>query len=223
MKFKIFGDRDAPDWFLAEIFTISKLSSVRVRLLCSHLVAVRASAASNAQPFGKLKSTDDDDATAPAETPRVEIDYSKFRKVVDDAITPEDAEAVVAALEYAIANATRFDVDETTLGRELEQLGLPKEHAEAMCKSYGKDRDGLRRAALGATLRVNGLRDLGWAVTFGSGDGDDANRAPGDSLGVRLRLDTVDDGRLDIEMSEEKFRVLLSELKAVRALMDDDA
>jgi hypothetical protein len=39
---------------------------------------------------------------------------------------------------------------------------------------------------------------------------------------VRLTLDTVDDGRLDMEMSEEKFRVLLSELKAVRALMDDD-
>ena len=71
-------------------------------------------------------------------------------------------------------------------------------------------------------MRVNGLRDLGWGVTFGSSDGDDENRAPGDSLGVRLTLDTVDDGRLDMEMSEEKFRVLLSELKAVRALMDDD-
>ena len=35
MKFKFCGDADAPDWLLAEMFTISKLSSVRVRLLCA--------------------------------------------------------------------------------------------------------------------------------------------------------------------------------------------
>ena len=79
MKFKIFGDRDAPDWFLAEIFTVSKLSSVRVRLLCSHLVAVRASAASNAQPFGTSKSSDDDHATPPAYTTRSQADFPKSR------------------------------------------------------------------------------------------------------------------------------------------------
>jgi hypothetical protein len=222
MKFKIFGDDDAPDWFIAEIFTVSNLSSVRVRLLCSHLVAVRASAASNVQPFGTEKPTADDDATTPTQTPRVEIDYDKLRKLVDDTNTAEDVEAVVATLEYAIANAARFDVDEATLGRELEQLGLPREHAEAITKSYGKNRDGLRRAALRSTVRVNGLRDLSWGITFGSGADDDANGELGDGVGVRLTLDTVDDGRVDVEMSEDKFRVLLSELKAVRSLMDDD-
>lgn len=35
-------------------------------------------------------------------------------------------------------------------------------------------------------------------------------------------LDMVDDGCLDMEMSEEKFCVLLSELKVVWVLMDDD-
>jgi len=226
MKFKFCGDADAPDWLLAEMFTISKLSSVRVRLLCAQLVHARATTPKMHEPFGTNERDDTDaDASMPSSSrgSGKTIDYAKLRKLIDDSIGAGDVEAVVAALDYTIANATRHDVDEKTLGRELEQLGLPKEHAEAVCKPYGKEREALREAAMRSTVRVNGLRDLRWGVTFASDADESRNNASEGRLAIRLTLDTIDEGRVDVNVSEEKFRVLLSELKAVKALMDEDA
>jgi hypothetical protein len=39
MRFRFCGDADAPDWFLAETFVLSKLSSVRMLLLCRQVLA----------------------------------------------------------------------------------------------------------------------------------------------------------------------------------------
>ena len=176
------------------------------------------------EPFGTRDDTDADASTPSSSRGSGEtIDYAKLRKLIDDSIGAGDVEAVVAALDYTIANATRHGVDEKTLGRELEQLGLPKEHAEAVCKPYGKEREGLREAAMRSTVRVNGLRDLRWGVTFASDADESGNNASEGRIAIRLTLDTTDEGCMDVDVSEEKFRVLLSELKAVKALMDEDA
>jgi len=206
MKFKFCGDRDAPDWLLAEMFTISKLSSVRVKLLCATL-AERVRARELASAACELTDFHSDVRPLP------DVDYAKFQKLVDGAVTSPDVEGVIAALEYTLASAARYDVDEGALQRELEQLGLPKEHADAVCKPYGKTREDLRAALARGTAKVNALRALTWGVTFTSEPG-------GETLGVRLKLDTVEDGVMDLEVSEEKFRVLLGELKTVKALMD---
>ena len=210
MKFKFCGDRDAPDWLLAEMFTISKLSSVRVKLLCGALVErVRARASSSVSTMTTTTTTSAEDDAG--------VDYAKFRKLVDGAVTAGDVEAVIAALEYTIESAARYDVDERALGRELEQLGLPKEHADAVCKPYGKSREALREALLRGTMRVNALKDMSWGVTFAS-DADNEG-----ALAVRLQLNTTAHGCLDVDVSEEKFRVLLGELKTVKALMDAES
>jgi len=54
-------------------------------------------------------------------------------------------------------------------------------------------------------------------VTFAS-DADDEG-----ALAVRLQLNTTAHGCLDVDVSEEKFRVLLGELKTVKALMDAES
>ena len=215
MKFKFCGDRDAPDWLLAEMFTISKLSSVRVRVLCGALVErVRARALSgDSTTTSTARAAKDDDGGGGGDG----VDYATFRKLVDGTITAGDVEAVIAGLEYTIESAARYDVDERALGRELEQLGLPKEHADAVCKPYGKSREALREALVRGTMRVNALKDMSWGVTFAS-DVDDEG-----SLAVRLKLDTTAHGCVNVDVSEEKFRVLLGELKAVKALMDAES
>jgi len=38
MRFKFCGDADAPDWVLAEIATLSKISSVRIKLLVGQIL-----------------------------------------------------------------------------------------------------------------------------------------------------------------------------------------
>ena len=37
-----------------------------------------------------------------------------------------DAKACIAALHFMVFNAAKFDVEDSTLTRELQQLGLPK-------------------------------------------------------------------------------------------------
>lgn len=37
-----------------------------------------------------------------------------------------DAKACIAALHFLVSNSAKFDVDDFTLTRELQQLGLPK-------------------------------------------------------------------------------------------------
>ena len=37
-----------------------------------------------------------------------------------------DAKACIAALHFLVSNSAKFDVEDFTLTRELQQLGLPK-------------------------------------------------------------------------------------------------
>ena len=225
MKFKFCGDADAPDWVLAEMFTISKLSSVRVRSLS--LQIIRALIASGDE-VTMYDGNDDVDPTTTTTTSSSSLDYEKLCKLIDPSgsFADADVEAVVAALEYVVRNATRHDVLGKTLTRELEQLGLPKEHADAVCKPYEKEKEGLRRAMGRRTLRTDALKDLRWGVAFSTSD---ASSEEGGSvvseagLRVKLTVETERGGRVAFVASEEKFRVLLGELKTVKALMDEDA
>lgn len=223
MKFKFCGDADAPDWVLAEMFTISKLSSVRVRSLS--LQIIRALIASG-DDVTMYDGNDVDPTTLTSSSSS--LDHEKLRKLIDasGSFADADVEAVVAALEYVVRNATRHDVHGKTLTRELEQLGLPKEHADAVCKPYEKEKEGLRRSMGRRTLRTDALKDLRWGVAFSTSDtsSEEGGSVVGEAgLRVKLTMETERGGRVAFVASEEKFRVLLGELKTVKALMDEDA
>lgn len=211
MRFKIFGDADAPDWVLAEMFAVSRLSSVRVRALCTRLVDGACVVSDDAS----IENQSSNDVAPFA------LDPDRLRAFVDASNASSDVEASTAALAHVITEATRHDADERTVALELERLGLPREHAEAVARPYGKNRERLRASARRRVLRVDALMGEGvrWGVTFGSGSAEDA---PSERLGVRLTLHTREEGVFDVDVSEEKFRVLLGELKAVKALMDAD-
>ncbi|KAK8770044.1 hypothetical protein V5799_013486, partial [Amblyomma americanum] len=103
MLFKFCGDRDCPDWLLAEIGSLSKISSVKVKLLCVQVVN------------GILNS---------------QIGFDKVAKLTADSkFTTDDVKGVLMALEFILKNSTKFAVDEESLVNELTQLGLPREHA----------------------------------------------------------------------------------------------
>lgn len=224
MKFKFCGDTDAPDWVLAEMFTISKLSSVRVRSLSLQIIRALIASGDDVTQY----DGNDVDPTTTASSSSSSLDYEKLRKLIDasGSFADADVEAVVAALEYVVRNATRHDVHGKTLTRELEQLGLPKEHADAVCKPYEKEKEELRRSMGRRTLRTDALKDLRWGVAFSTSD---ASSEEGGSvvseagLRVKLTVETERGGRVAFVASEEKFRVLLGELKTVKALMDEDA
>ncbi|KAM7396767.1 hypothetical protein PAMP_019780 [Pampus punctatissimus] len=110
MRFRFCGDLDCPDWVLAEISTLAKISSVKMKLLC-------------AQVLKDLLGEG--------------IDYDKVAKLTADAkFDSGDIKASVAVLSFIFSSAAKHDVDSESLSSELQQLGLPKEHTTGLCKSY---------------------------------------------------------------------------------------
>ena len=106
--------------------TISKLSSVRVKLLVGQVVRRLVDG---------------------------EMDYAKIARLAEGGVAEGDVRAAVAALHLIVTGGAKHDVEETILAKELEQLGLPKEHSDAVCRPYGKDKERLRAALVDAVVR----------------------------------------------------------------------
>ncbi|XP_067871507.1 COMM domain-containing protein 4 isoform X4 [Heterodontus francisci] len=99
-RFRFCGDLDCPDWVLAEISTLAKISSVKMKLLCVQV----------------LKDLLGDG-----------IDYEKITKLTADAkFETSDIKATIAVLNFILLSAAKYGVDGESLSSELQQLGLPK-------------------------------------------------------------------------------------------------
>eukprot|EP00899_Mesostigma_viride_P009524 jgi/Mesvir1/18573/Mv17082-RA.1 len=138
MKFHFCGGHDVPDWLLAEIFTLSKISSVRIKLLS--MQAINNITEGSFEPAA----------------------LEKF--AADCKMGVDDVRACMAALRFIVSNATKFGVDDTTLKRELMQLGLPREHGDMLCRPYKDHRERMADRLRGVSLKLSSLRVRDWYV-----------------------------------------------------------
>ncbi|XP_072291036.1 COMM domain-containing protein 4 [Eucyclogobius newberryi] len=196
MRFRFCGDLDCPDWVLAEISTLAKLSSVKMKLLC-------------AQVLKDLLGEG--------------IDYDKVTKLTADAkFESGDIKAGVAVLSFILSNAAKHDVDCESLSSELQQLGLPKEHTTGLCKSYEDKHSALREKLKEMSLRSGRLEAISWRVdyTLSSSELKDVNEP---SVQLKLQVQGAESGESEttvVSVSADKFRVLLCELKQAQSLMN---
>lgn len=191
MRFKFCGEADAPDWVLAEINTISKISSVRVKLVIVQIL--------NGIIDGSL-------------------DYEKLTKVgSSSSLGSSDVEASIAGLHFILTNAAKNDVDDTTLAKELQQLGMPKEHSDSICRTYAKEKERLQKKLLSSSLKMASDQSPEWAVDYIL-----ANQNQESSAVAHVALKTTETGQpITVALTEEKLKLLLHELKTARALMDE--
>ncbi|XP_062998544.1 COMM domain-containing protein 4 [Elgaria multicarinata webbii] len=195
MRFRFCGDLDCPDWVLAEISTLAKISSVKLKLIC-------------AQVLKDLLGEG--------------IDYEKVLKLTSDAkFEPGDVKATVAVLSFILSSAAKHNVDSESLSSELQQLGLPKEHASALCRCYEEKQSPLQDSLRRCSLRLNCLDSVSWRVdyTLSSSELRQVNEPV---VHLKLNMKDVDRGALEpvaMTLSAEKFRVLLAELKQAQAIM----
>nr|XP_033776803.1 COMM domain-containing protein 4 isoform X1 [Geotrypetes seraphini] len=196
MRFRFCGDLDCPDWVLAEISTLAKISSVKLKLIC-------------AQVLKDLLGEG--------------IDYEKILKLTSDArFESGDVKATVAVLSFILSSAAKHNVDSESLSSELQQLGLPKEHATGLCRSYEDKQSSLQERLSACSLRLSLLDSVSWRVdyTLSSSEIQQVNEPL-----VHLKLNVQDsDTRLvdpiTLTVSAEKFRVLLTELRQALDLMN---
>ncbi len=74
------------------------------------------------------------------------------------------AKGSVAAIHFTVTNAAKFDVDDTSLVQELQQLGLPKENADHIGKVYREHKEALREVFARESLKVSVLMGVEWRV-----------------------------------------------------------
>ncbi|XP_063554809.1 COMM domain-containing protein 4 [Gorilla gorilla gorilla] len=72
--------------------------------------------------------------------------YEKILKLTVDAkFGSGDVKATVAVLSFMLSGAAKHSVDGESLASELQQLGLPKEHAASLCRCYEEKQSPLQK------------------------------------------------------------------------------
>lgn len=186
MRFRFCWDVDCPDWLLAEIATLSKLSSVKLRLLAGSVAKSIYEASLN---------------------------YDVVTKLSNDAKLSEDgAQAAVAAVRWVLKSAAGAAVTPSVLDSELQQLGLPKEHAAALTRVYGDHLQRLTQHLHQTSLKVGG--EVQWQCRV-AGVAVGADMEPVVELGLEQAGDST-----KIALTPTQLHALVHELSEVRQLMD---
>eukprot|EP01013_Petalomonas_cantuscygni_P016996 TRINITY_DN34091_c0_g1_i1.p2 TRINITY_DN34091_c0_g1~~TRINITY_DN34091_c0_g1_i1.p2 ORF type:complete len:232 (-),score=36.04 TRINITY_DN34091_c0_g1_i1:205-819(-) len=201
MRFAFCGGLDVPDWFLAAIAILAKLSAIRLKVLSAQVLKI---------------STGADDT-----------DFNKVTKFANDAkLSDDETKQTINALSFVLLNAVRFTVDDTTLSNELTMLGLPKESAEAVARAYRESREAATAHAVASTVQLPAVTDVSYRVdtTIASSD----VRTPTATVALTLHTEdraiaaggSAEVGAVQCEVSHGVFRALHRELQNALAQID---
>ncbi|XP_037721867.1 COMM domain-containing protein 4 isoform X2 [Drosophila subpulchrella] len=189
MKFRFCGEGDCPDWVLAEI--ISTLSNLTIENLeqLSDLVALRICG----QTFEESKI-----------------------KSLTSTLTNEGKTAV-ACIHFMLINAARYSCTESIFGEEIQQLGLPKDHAAAMCRVLQKHSAAIRQTLIDKAFKINELQSVRDITSPG--------QTPPNytTLELKISQELVDGLPKDtthvVNIDRAQAKALLAELKLARDVM----
>ncbi|XP_015924817.1 COMM domain-containing protein 4 [Parasteatoda tepidariorum] len=197
MKFRFCGELDCPDWVLAEIATLSKITSVKMKLLCSQVIS------------GILGSP---------------IDFDKVRKLTSDAkYENSDIKATISALHFIFTSSAKHGVDEESLSNELQQLGLPKESAAALCKVFSDKFAQLQEKLKKESFKLTSISDINWQVDYVMSSSV-LNEVNSPSVRMMMKVNEYKNNENKLctfDVSPEKFNLLLHELKQAYAIMNE--
>ncbi|XP_035755405.1 COMM domain-containing protein 4 [Egretta garzetta] len=145
--------------------------------------------------------------------PIVLLVYEKILKLTSDAkLESGDVKATIAVLGFILSRAAKHNVDGESLSGELQQLGLPKEHASGLCRSYEEKQSSLQESLRACSLRLIQLGSVRWRVDFTLSSSE--LREVNEPL-VHLTFNLRDGERggtaaVPVALSADKLRVLLA-------------
>ena len=199
MKFRFCGDLDCPNWVLSEIATLSLFTSVRVKVLAIQVLSSTLEGTFNHEKVLKLTS--------------------------NDAKGLSNIKGITAAVHFILTNAARYDLDEISLTQEIQQLGLPKENAEAITKLYREHKDGLRETLSVKSYRMSRFFGADWRLDriIASSDADETESIF--HLNIRMDRSPQDTPKSKkaenyaFEMTADQMDLFTHELQAAKEKM----
>ena len=128
-----------------------------------------------------------------------------------------ERKALVVTLDFIIMSAAKYDVEDAVVGRELQQLGLPREHAEAITRSLRGSNSLLRKALGDATLVLpqTSAPELFMADSSAVGGEAESQIVMSMEPDAKTERVTSDDSgnfvheKITLHMTKDKFGVLL--------------
>uniref|UniRef100_A0A6M2DCI1 Protein tabanus bromius n=1 Tax=Xenopsylla cheopis TaxID=163159 RepID=A0A6M2DCI1_XENCH len=191
MRFRFCGGSDCPDWLLAELHALSRLSSVRVRQLATLVV----------QSMLEEK-----------------MDEEKLSKIMSDTkLDVLSMKAASSCINFVLQSAARHGAVDSALSSELQQLGLPREHSAAICKVYNEQCAAITNKLREQSLRVNRLNEITTTVPENTIDCVQINLTLGDVIEDDQRV--VKQHKFNV--GKEDLLIMISELKKAQALMQE--
>uniref|UniRef100_A0A1A9W8F2 COMM domain-containing protein n=1 Tax=Glossina brevipalpis TaxID=37001 RepID=A0A1A9W8F2_9MUSC len=187
-KFRFCGDGDCPDWVLGEIiFSLSTMEAEKLESL-AELVAK------------KILGED--------------FDESLIKSLTAPILN--DGKSAIACIHLLLNNAARHSVTESVFNEEIQQLGLPKQHAEAMCRVLSNYATAIRQRLIDKAFRINELSAVQYIGPADAG----INCS---TLELKISQELVDglpqNSTHIINIDNSQLRVLLEELKYARDIM----
>ena len=140
MKFKFCGNRDCPDWLITEIIFLTKISSVKLRILSNQICKFILNKGENINDIKKI--------------------------LLDLNLSEKEASIVISVLDFIFRNASKFDVDDNILNQELQQLGLPQEIAESISKVFKREKNKLREFLKYDVFSFNSINNIDYKFSY---------------------------------------------------------
>ena len=140
MKFKFCGNRDCPDWLITEIIFLTKISSVKLRILSNQICKFILNKGENINDIKKI--------------------------LFDLNLSEKEASIVISVLDFIFRNASKFDVDDNILNQELQQLGLPQEIAESISKVFKREKNKLREFLKFDVFSFNSINNIDYKFSY---------------------------------------------------------
>lgn len=140
-----------------------------------------------------------------------------------------DFQGAVAVIHFILTNAAKYDTDETSLVKEVQQLGLPQDSSALIGRSYREFKEKLQASLMQQSYRVSRLVGTEWRIdqplstSTTTTDTATTTTLSTPSIHLKLSIDNSTTGssenvkELALEISAEKLELLIHELSAAQA------
>jgi len=133
-------------------------------------------------------------------------------------------------IHFILTNAAKYDIDENSLVKEVQQLGLPQDSSALIGRSYREFKEKLQAALFLQSYRVSRLVGTEWRIdqplaTSTSTTDSTTTGLSSPAIHLKLSIDNATETgtgtssikELALEISSEKLELLIHELSAAQA------